>query len=77
MEDSNEIDNIEITEKVIPYVRIYLSVGRENHDLLSIEEIMVMLSQESASPNEKIKEFMDAGMVNIYVCSYDKVAKVF
>ena len=56
MEDSNEIDNIEITEKVVPYVRIYLSVGRENHDLLSIEEIMSLLSQESASPNEKIKE---------------------
>jgi hypothetical protein len=76
MHEEDEIDNIEITEKVIPYVRIYLSVGRENHDLLSIEEMMGLLSQESASPNEKIKEFMDAGMVNIYVCSYDKVAKV-
>lgn len=76
MDHNEEIENIEITERVIPYLRIYMSVGKENHDLLSIEEMIDLLSQDSASPNEKIKEFLDKGIVNIFVCSYDKIAKV-
>ena len=75
-ESSDGIEEVLIGEKVVPYVRIYISAGRENHDLLNVEEIMILLSSEFASPSEKVKEFIDRGMVNIFACSYDKVLKV-
>lgn len=76
MEDNNEIEEVEIGEQVIPYIKILISVGRENHDMLAIPEISNLLTQDGASPTENIKRFLDKGMVNIYACEYDKVAKI-
>ena len=70
------IEEIAIGEKVVPYIKILISVGRENHDMLTIPEISNLLTQDGASPTENIKEFMNKGMVNIYACEYDKVAKI-
>ena len=64
------------TEGVIPYVRIYLSFGKQNHDMLEIPEIVNLLTQEDISPTEKIKEFLDKGMVNIYACNFNTIAKI-
>jgi hypothetical protein len=72
----DNIEEIEIGEKVVPYIKILISVGRENHDMLTIPEISNLLTQDGASPTENIKEFMNKGMVNIYACEYDKVAKI-
>jgi hypothetical protein len=76
--DSNNdgIEEIHIGEAVVPYIRILISVGRENHDMLTIPQISNLLTQDGASPTENIKQFMDKGMVNIYACEYDKVAKI-
>ena len=76
MDDNNEIEEVEIGEQVIPYIKILISVGRENHDMLAIPEISNLLTQDGASPTENIKKFLDKGMVNIYACEYDKVAKI-
>jgi DNA-binding MarR family transcriptional regulator len=76
--DSNNdgIEEIGIGEAVIPYIKILISVGRENHDMLTIPEISNLLTQDGASPTQNIKDFLDKGMVNIYACEYDKVAKI-
>jgi len=77
IDDMNDgIEEIEIGEQVIPYIKILISVGRENHDMLSIPEISNLLTQDGASPTQNIKKFMDQGFVNIYACEYDKVAKI-
>ena len=73
---NDDIEEIEIGEQVIPYIKILISVGRENHDMLSIPEISNLLTQDGASPTQNIKNFMDQGFVNIYACEYDKVAKI-
>lgn len=73
-EDIEEVMSIG-TEGVIPYVRIYLSFGKQNHDMLELPEIMNLLTQDG-SPTEKIKEFLDNGMVNIYACNFNTVAKI-
>ena len=72
----DNIEEIEIGEKVVPYIKILISVGRENHDMLTIPEISLLLTQDGASPTENVKQFLDKGMVNIYACEYDKVAKI-
>lgn len=72
----DNIEEIAIGEKVVPYIKILISVGRENHDMLTLLEISNLLTQDGASPTENIKEFMNKGMVNIYACEYDKVAKI-
>ena len=72
----DNIEEIAIGEKVVPYIKILISVGRENHDMLTIPEISLLLTQDGASPTENVKQFLDKGMVNIYACEYDKVAKI-
>ena len=72
----DNIEEIEIGVEVVPYIKILISVGRENHDMLTLLEISNLLTQDGASPTENIKEFMNKGMVNIYACEYDKVAKI-
>ena len=74
--DDDDIEEIEIGEQVVPYIKILISVGRKNHDMLSIPEISNLLTQDGASPTQNIKNFMDQGFVNIYACEYDKVAKI-
>jgi len=70
-------DIIEIAEEgVIPYVRIYISVGKQNHDMLDIHEIMQVLTQDGKSPSENIKDIIDKGMVNIYATSFNQCVKV-
>lgn len=73
----DEEDDFEIAEEaVIPYLRIYISVGKENHDMLDIDEIIQVLTQDGKSPSENIKDMMDNGMVNIYATSFNQVVKV-
>jgi hypothetical protein len=65
-----------ITEKVIPFIRIYISAGLEDHDLLEIEDVIDFLTSKNLSINDTIKNIIDKGMVNVYACSFNKVVKV-
>ena len=65
-----------ITEKVIPFIRIYISAGLEDHDLLDVEDIVDFLTSNNMSINDTIKNIIDKGMVNVYACSFNKVVKV-
>ena len=65
-----------ITEKVIPFIRIYISAGLEDHDLLEIEDVIDFLTSNNLSINDTIKNIIDKGMVNVYACSFNKVVKV-
>lgn len=72
-----EEDIIEIAEEgVIPYVRIYISAGKANHDMLEIHELMQVLLQDGKSPSENIKAIIDKGMVNIYATTFNQTVKV-
>lgn len=77
MEDF-ENDEIEgYTDSIMPFLRIYVSAGREDHDLLEIEEVIEFLTSEKRSINDTIKELMDKGMANVYACSFNRTLKVF
>jgi hypothetical protein len=65
-----------ITEKVIPFIRIYISAGLENHDMLDVEDVIDFLTSNNLSINDTIKNIIDKGMVNVYACSFNKVVKV-
>ena len=65
-----------VTEKIVPFLRVYISAGKENNDLLEIESIVDWLSSENRSINETIKELIDKGMLNVYACSFNKTVKV-
>ena len=65
-----------ITEKVITFIRIYISAGLEDHDLLDVEDIVDFLTSNNMSINDTIKNIIDKGMVNVYACSFNKVVKV-
>jgi hypothetical protein len=71
-----EEDFIISEEGVIPYVRIYITVGKANHDMLEIDEIIDALTQDNKSPSENIKDIIDKGMVNIYACTFNETVKV-
>ena len=73
----NEDDKFEDKiEKVIPFMRIYISAGLENHDMLDCEEVAMFLSSDGKSINETIKDLLDKGMVNVYACSFADFVKV-
>lgn len=78
--DNNEYDDDElyegITEHIMPFLRIYISAGKENHDLLSTQEIVNMLTADGKSVTEHIKDILDKGMVNVYACCFNEVVKV-
>jgi hypothetical protein len=77
MEDFED-DEIEgYTDSIMPFLRIYVSAGREDHDLLEIEEVIEFLTSEKRSINDTIKELMDKGMANVYACSFNRTLKVF
>ena len=65
------------TDSIMPFLRIYVSAGREDHDLLEIEEVVEFLTSEKRSINDTIKELMDKGMANVYACSFNRTLKVF
>lgn len=65
-----------ITEKIIPFIRIYISAGLEDHDLLEVEDVVDFLTSNNMSINDTIKNIIDKGMVNVYACSFNKVVKV-
>jgi hypothetical protein len=65
------------TDSIMPFLRIYVSAGREDHDLLEIEEVVEFLTSEKRSINDTIKELMDKGMANVYACSFNRTMKVF
>ena len=73
--DDEEIDGY--TDNIMPFLRIYVSAGREDHDMLEIEEIIEFLTSEKRSINDTIKELMDKGMANVYASSFNKTIKVF
>jgi hypothetical protein len=78
--ENEEYENDEIysgiTEKIIPFIRIYISAGLEDHDLLEVEEVVDFLTSNNMSINDTIKNIIDKGMVNVYACSFNKVVKV-
>lgn len=80
--DNNEYEDDDelyegITEHIMPFLRIYISAGKENHDLLEIEDVIDFLSSENMSVNETIKTLIDKGMANVYACSFNKTMKVY
>jgi hypothetical protein len=77
MEEFEEDDLDSITEIIMPFLRIYISAGREDHDLLDVEEVVDWLTSDNKSINETIKELIDKGMLNVYACSFNRSVKVF
>jgi hypothetical protein len=73
--EEDELDSI--TEIIMPFLRIYISAGKEDHDLLDVEEVVDWLTSENKSINETIKELIDKGMLNVYACSFNRSVKVF
>ena len=63
----DNIEEIEIGEAVVPYIKILISVGRENHDMLTIPEISLLLTQDGASPTENVKQLETKG--NVFMIS--------
>ena len=66
-----------ITEEIMPFLRIYVSAGREDHDMLEIEDVVDFLTSENRSVNDTIKHLIEQGMANVYACSFNKTVKVF
>lgn len=77
MEEDIDNDFDGYTEEIMPFLRIYISAGKEDHDLLEIEDVVQFLTSENRSINETIKHLIDNGMANIYACSFNKTMKVF
>jgi hypothetical protein len=79
--DNNEYEEEEsyegITETIMPFLRIYVSAGLEDHDMLEIEEVVEFLTSENRSVNDTIKHLIDQGMANVYACSFNRTTKVF
>lgn len=79
--ENNEYENDElyegITESIMPFIRIYVSAGLEDHDMLDIEEVIQFLTSENRSVNDTIKHLIDQGIANVYACSFNKITKVF
>lgn len=65
-----------VTESLMPFLRIYVSGGRQNHDLLDVEEIVNFLTSENRSVNETVKYLIDQGMANVYASSFNRTVKV-
>jgi DNA replication protein DnaD len=66
-----------ITETIMPFLRIYVSAGREDHDMLEVEDVVDFLTSENRSVNDTIKNLIDKGMLNVYACSFNRTMKVF
>ena len=62
-------------EEVLPFIRIYISYGKKNNDLLELDQVLSFLSQDD-SPASHVKDLIDKGMFNLYACCFDKVTKV-
>lgn len=62
-------------EEVLPFIRIYISYGKKNNDMLDLEQVVSFLSQDDG-PASHIKDLIDKGMFNLYACCFDKVTKV-
>ena len=77
MNEFEEDDLDSITEIIMPFLRIYISAGKEDHDLLDVEEVVDWLTSDNKSINETIKELIDKGMLNVYACSFNRSVKVF
>ena len=65
-----------VIESVMPFLRIYISCGKQNHDLLEMDEIVDFLTSENRSINETIKYLIDRGMANVYASSFSGSVKV-
>lgn len=78
--DNNEYEDDElyegITESIMPFLRIYVSAGKENHDMLDVDELVIWLTSENRSISETIKSCIDQGMLNVYACSFNETIKV-
>lgn len=66
-----------ITESIMPFLRIYVSAGKENHDLLDIPDLVEWLTSDNCSISDTIKRCIDQGMINVYACSFNQSVKVF
>ena len=68
-------DDKDYSEEVLPFIRIYISYGKKNNDMLDLEQVVSFLSQDDG-PASHIKDLIDKGMFNLYACCFDKVTKV-
>jgi hypothetical protein len=75
-EEFEEEDYDGVTETIMPFLRIYLSAGKENHDMLDTDEIVEWLSADNDSITDTIKRLLDKGIVNVYACSFNDTLKV-
>lgn len=66
----------EKTNKIIPFLRIYISAGFENHDMAETDEVIGFLHSENRTITEVIKDLLDKGMFNVYACSFNQSKKV-
>lgn len=78
--ENNDYEDDEIydgmTEHIMPFLRIYVSAGKKDHDLLDLDELINWMTSENKSINDTIKELLDQGMVNVYACSFHRTMKV-
>ena len=72
MSDDNKLP---YEEEVLPFIRVYISYGKKNNDMLDLEQVLSFLSQGNG-PASHIIELIDKGMFNLYACCFDKVTKV-
>jgi len=75
MDEEEELDTY--TETIMPFIRIYVSAGKEDHDLLEVEEVVDFLTSEQRSISDTIKDLLDQGILNVYACSFNQTMKVF
>ena len=68
-------DKLPYEEEVVPFIRVYISYGKKNNDMLDLEAVLSFLSQDDG-PASHIKDLIDKGMFNLYACCFDKVTKV-
>lgn len=75
MDEEEELDTY--TETIMPFIRIYVSAGKEDHDLLEVEDVVDFLTSEQRSISDTIKDLIDQGILNVYACSFNQTMKVF
>jgi hypothetical protein len=68
-------DDKDYSEEVLPFIRIYISYGKKNNDMLELDQVLSFLSQDDG-PASHVKNLIDKGMFNLYACCFDKVTKV-
>jgi hypothetical protein len=71
------MNNTPVDIKLSPIIRIYLSAINESQDFVDLDVIEeFVMNNNNKTPSEVLKELFDQGIINVYVCSFDKVKKI-